>query len=164
MALLEVLVYPNPALRVVAEKVTGFDDKLRKLISDMWETMYLSKGVGLAAPQVGVPLRIVVIDWENNRYLLVNPQIVEEEGEERCEEGCLSFPGIYEEVTRPNKIRVIYQDETGLEHDEVIEGFLARVFLHEVDHLDARLLIDHLSPLKRTFLKKKMERKVKDLE
>jgi peptide deformylase len=164
MALLEVLVYPNPALRISAERVTEFDDKLKRLISDMWETMYFSKGVGLAAPQVGVPLRIVVIDWEGERRLLINPEILEEEGEERCEEGCLSFPGIYEEVSRPAKIRVTYQDENGEAHDDIVEGFLARVFSHEIDHLDAKLLIDYLSPLKRTFLKKKMERKARDQE
>jgi peptide deformylase len=162
MALLDVLVYPNPALRVTAENVTEFDGKLRKLLSDMLETMYFSKGVGLAAPQVGVPLRVVVIDWESNRYQLVNPRIIEEGGEEKAEEGCLSFPGIYEEITRPNKIRALYQDENGEAHDEVIEGFLARVFCHEIDHLDAKLMIDRLSGLKRAFIKKKMERKTKD--
>jgi peptide deformylase len=164
MALLEVLAYPHPALRIPAEPVTEFDDKLRKLISDMWETMYFSKGIGLAAPQVGVSLRVVVIDWEGERYPLVNPRIIEEEGEERCEEGCLSFPGIYEEISRPLRIRVQYQDEAGDEYDEVIDGFLARVFSHEIDHLDAKLMIDHLSPLKRTFLKKKMERKAREQE
>jgi peptide deformylase len=164
MALLEILVYPNPALRVTSEEVTEFDDKLKKLASDMLETMYLSKGIGLAAPQVGVPLRLVVIDWEGAKYLLVNPRIIEEDGEERCEEGCLSFPGIYEEITRPDKMRVIYQDENGAERDEIIEGFLARVFSHEIDHLDAKLIIDRLSTLKRTFIKKKMERKAKDSE
>jgi peptide deformylase len=162
MALLDVLVYPNPALRVTADSVAEFDDKLKKLLSDMLETMYFSKGVGLAAPQVGVPLRVVVIDWEGSRYQLVNPRIIEEEGEEKAEEGCLSFPGIYEEITRPSRIRVIYQDENGVERDEVIEGFLARVFCHEIDHLDAKLMIDRLSRLKRAFIKKKMERKTKD--
>ncbi|MDR1019896.1 MAG: peptide deformylase [Synergistaceae bacterium] len=161
MAILDVLVYPDPALRVVAEEVTVFDDKLKKLVSDMSETMYLSKGVGLAAPQVGVSMRLVVIDWEGARYALVNPRITEEEGMERAEEGCLSFPGIYEEIERPGKIRVAYQDEDGIPHDEAIEGFLARVFCHEIDHLDAKLMIDRLSRLKRTFIKKKMERKAK---
>jgi peptide deformylase len=161
MAILDVLVYPDPALRVVAEEVAVFDDRLRKLISDMWETMYLSKGVGLAAPQVGIPARIVVIDWEGSRFALVNPRITEEEGEERAEEGCLSFPGIYEEITRPNKIKVLYQDEYGCQHEEEKEGFLARVFCHEIDHLDAKLMIDRLSRLKRAFIKKKMERKAK---
>jgi peptide deformylase len=158
MAVLDVLVYPDPALRVMAEEVAEFDDKLRKLISDMWETMYLSKGIGLAAPQVGIPARVVVIDWEGNRHALVNPRITEAEGEERAEEGCLSFPGIFEEITRPNKIKVLYRDEDGIEHEDEIEGFLARVFCHEIDHLDAKLMIDRLSRLKRAFIKKKMER------
>ncbi|MDR3353469.1 MAG: peptide deformylase [Synergistaceae bacterium] len=161
MAVREVLVYPNQALRAGAEAVTSFDGRLKKLISDMWETMYFSKGVGLAAPQIGVPLKVVVIDWEENKYLLINPVILEQDGEERLEEGCLSFPGIYEEVTRPNKVRVTWQDENGASRDEVMEGFIARVFSHEIDHLSAKLLIDHLSPLKRRFLKKKMERKNK---
>lgn len=161
MAILDILTYPDPLLRAEAACVTDFDDTLKKLIADMWETMYVANGVGLAAPQVGVSLRVVVIDWDGNKYALINPEIVREEGEERCEEGCLSFPGIYEEVTRPNTIRVVYKDENGVEHDEIIEGFLARVFSHEIDHLKSTLLIDHLSPLKRTFLKKKMERKAK---
>jgi len=162
MAVLEVLVYPNPALRATTRAVTEFDDALKKLVSDMWETMYLSNGVGLAAPQVGEPLRLVVIDWDGNRYVLANPEIVEAEGAVKCDEGCLSFPGIYEEVLRPDKIRVRYRDEHGEEHDETIEGFLARVFAHEIDHLNGKLLIDHLSPLKRTFLKKKMSRKARE--
>ncbi|MDR3321777.1 MAG: peptide deformylase [Synergistaceae bacterium] len=164
MALLEVLAYPHPALRIPAGSVTEFDDKLRRLITDMWETMYFSKGIGLAAPQVGVSLRVVVIDWEGERYSLVNPRILEEEGDERYEEGCLSFPGIYEEISRPERIRVKYQSEGGEEHDDAIDGFLARVFSHEIDHLDAKLMIDYLSPLKRTFLKKKMERKAREPE
>ena len=162
MAVLDILVFPNAALRAETRAVEAFDDELKKMIADMKETMYLANGVGLAAPQVGDDRRLIVIDWQENKYVLINPEILESEGEERCEEGCLSFPGIYEQVTRPNRIRLTYQDEDGVQHDEVIEGFLARVFAHEVDHLNARLLIDHLSPLKRTFLRKKMERKAKE--
>lgn len=162
MAVLDILVFPNAALRVETRAVEAFDDELKKMIADMKETMYLASGVGLAAPQVGDDRRLIVIDWQENKYVLINPEILEAEGEERCEEGCLSFPGIYEQVTRPDKIRVRYQDEEGVWHDEVIEGFLARVFSHEIDHLGAKLLIDHLSPLKRTFLRKKMERKAKE--
>lgn len=161
MAVMEVLVYPDPLLREPAKDVCDFDDKLRKLVNDMMETMYFSKGVGLAAPQVGIPKKLVVIDWNGNRYVLANPRIVEAEGEDRRDEGCLSFPGIYEEISRPEKIRVLYKDENGEEHDEVVEGFLARVFSHEIDHLEAKLMIDHLSALKRTFLRKKMERRAK---
>lgn len=161
MAVLDVIVYPNHALRNETSEVSEFDEDLKKLANDMRETMYLSNGVGLAAPQVGIPKKLVVIDWDGNRYTLINPCILESEGEDRRAEGCLSFPGIYEDVTRPEKIRVTYRDEDGEEHDEVIEGFLARVFAHEIDHLESKLLIDHLSPLKRTFLRKKMERKAK---
>jgi peptide deformylase len=161
MAVLEVLVYPNPALRQETVSVERFDGKFKKLISDMRETMYAANGIGLAAPQVGIPQKIVVIDWNGSGYVLVNPRITEQEGEDRREEGCLSFPGIYEDVTRPEKIRVVYQDENGDERDEVIEGFLARVFAHEIDHLESKLMIDRLSPLKRTFLRKKMERRAK---
>ncbi len=161
MAVLEVLVYPNAVLRQETTRVTEFDDKLRKLINDMRETMYVAHGVAIAAPQVGILKKLVVVDWEGNQYVLVNPRITWQEGEQRREEGCLSFPGIYEEVTRPERIRVLYQDEDGEEHDEMIEGFLARVFSHEIDHLESKLIIDHLSPLKRTFLRKKMERKAK---
>jgi peptide deformylase len=161
MAVLEVLIYPNPALRQETVCVEQFDGKFKKLISDMRETMYAASGIGLAAPQVGIPQKIVVIDWDGNSYVLVNPRIAEQEGEDRREEGCLSFPGIYEEVTRPEKIRVVYLDENGDERDEVIEGFLARVFAHEIDHLESKLMIDRLSPLKRMFLRKKMERQAK---
>jgi len=161
MAILDILNYPDPVLRAKTEPVTEFDAKLKRLIADMWETMYFANGVGLAAPQVGVPARIIVLEWEEHKYVLINPEILEEEGCERCEEGCLSFPGIFEEVDRPTKIRVRYRDEDGAEHDEVKEGFLARVFAHEIDHLRGKLLIDYLSPLKRAFLKKKMARKAK---
>lgn len=161
MAILSILTYPDPILRAETKPVTEFDAKLKRLVADMWETMYFANGVGLAAPQVGVPIKLIVLDWDGNKYVLINPEIVEEEGGELCDEGCLSFPDIYEPVTRPNKIRVRYQDENGCARDEEIEGFLARVFAHEIDHLHARLLIDHLSPLKRTFLRKKMERRMK---
>lgn len=161
MAILDVLVYPDPKLREETVRVETFDADLRRLISDMRETMYAAKGVGLAAPQVGVNKRVAVIEWEDARFALVNPVIVEQEGEERRDEGCLSFPGIYEDVTRPTKVRAIYQDEEGVEHDVTVEGFLARIFSHEIDHLDQRLLIDNLSPMKRAFLKKKMGRKAK---
>jgi peptide deformylase len=159
MAVLNVLEYPDPALREIASEVSEFGDALKKLVTDMWETMYLSKGVGLAAPQVGRPVKLFVADWEGNRRVVANPSIVETEGAERVDEGCLSFPGIYEEVTRPSKIRIIYRDENGEHHDETAEGYLARVFAHETDHLNGRLLIDNLSALKRAFIRKKMSKK-----
>ncbi|MDR1482487.1 MAG: peptide deformylase [Synergistaceae bacterium] len=158
MAVLDVLIYPNSALRVEASEIIDWDGGLKKLITDMWETMYTSKGVGLAAPQVGVSKRLIVIEYEGERHVVINPRIIEEEGFERADEGCLSFPGIYESVERPAKIHVIYRDETGSQRDEVIDGFLARVFAHEIDHLSGRLFIDRLSPLKKSFIRQKMER------
>ncbi|MDR1580251.1 MAG: peptide deformylase [Synergistaceae bacterium] len=162
MAVLNVLEYPDPALRVDASEVSEFGDELKKLVADLWETMYLSKGVGLAAPQVGRPVRLFVADWEGNRRVVANPSIIEIEGTERVDEGCLSFPGIYEEVTRPARIRIIYRDENGERRDETAEGYLARVFAHETDHLNGRLLIDNLSALKRAFIRKKMSRKSRE--
>ena len=162
MAVLDILTYPDPVLREKTEKVTSLDFKLLKLIADMKDTMHFSNGIGLAAPQVGHAIKLVVMDWEEHRYVLINPEILEAEGEEIYEEGCLSFPGVFENVTRPDKIRVRYIDEEWNECEEVIEGFLARIFCHEVDHLNSKLLIDHLSPLKRTFLKKRMDRKSKE--
>ena len=161
MAILDVMVFPNPALREPAGEVTKFDDDLKRLVSDMWETMYLSKGVGLAAPQIGYPLKLFVSDWEGEKRVVINPEIVETEGTEAKEEGCLSFPGIYEEVKRPLRIRIRYQDESGEFHDDTVEGHLARIYSHETDHLKGKLLIDYLSALKRTFLRKKMGRKAR---
>ena len=161
MAILDVLFFPNPALREPTVEVTEFDDDLRRLVTDMWETMYLSKGVGLAAPQVGCPLRLFVSDWEGNKRVIINPAIVETEGAEVKDEGCLSFPGIYEDVKRPSRVRIRFQDERGEFHDETAEGHLARVYSHEIDHLTGKLLIDHLSALKRTFLRKKMSKKAR---
>jgi len=158
MAILDVLVFPNPALREPTSEVTKFDDDLKRLLSDMWETMYLSKGVGLAAPQIGHPLKLFVSDWEGNKRVIINPEIVEAEGVEAKDEGCLSFPGIYEEIKRPSRIRIRYRDESGELHDDIVEGYLARVYSHETDHLKGKLLIDHLSALKRTFLRKKMSK------
>jgi peptide deformylase len=161
MAILDILVYPNPALREPASEVTEFGRELKKLVTDMCETMYASKGVGLAAPQIGVPLRLFVADWEGDRHVIINPDITEPEGDERADEGCLSFPGIYEEVARPNRIRIRYLDEDGGSHDEVVEGFLARVYVHETDHLNGKLFIDGMSVLKRSFIRKKMSKKAR---
>lgn len=161
MSILDVKVYPDPVLRETSQDVDLFDDELRRLIADMRETMLASNGVGLAAPQVGVLKKIAVIEWEKERHALINPKIIEAEGTNRRDEGCLSFPGVYEDVERPERVRVAYQDEHG-EHREIeAEGFLARIFAHEIDHLGGKLLIDQLSPLKRTFIRKKMARKAK---
>ena len=159
MALRTICVYPNPVLREETEEVTVFDDELKTLVPDMWETMYANDGIGLAAPQVGVSKKVIVIDYKDDKYVLVNPVILSEEGEVTGEEGCLSFPGIYEKVVSPEKMTETYKDENGEEITRELEGFIASVFPHEIDHLKGRLLIDRVSPLKRQFMKKKIARR-----
>ena len=160
MAIMEVRTYPDPVLRIPTTPVTDFGESLEKLIEDMRDTMSAYNGVGLAAPQVGVSLQIAVISWEEHDYVLVNPRLTLPEGGEtlRQEEGCLSFPDIFVEVTRPSVVEVDYHDEKGVLSHLRAEGFLARIVCHELEHLDATLLIDNVTPLKRAFLKKKMAR------
>lgn len=161
MAILKVLTFPNTSLRAETQPVTVFDDKLKRLASDMRETMLAHKGVGLAAPQIGIDKKLIVVEWEEHRFTMANPEIIAQEGSVSADEGCLSFPGIYESVSRPSIVTVSYQDENGEPREITGEGFLARIFAHEIDHLGGRLLIDNLSPLKRTFLRKKMERRAR---
>ncbi|NLH95168.1 MAG: peptide deformylase [Synergistaceae bacterium] len=156
MSLLKVLVYPDPALREPAREVERFDPELENFIRDLWETMLAYDGVGLAATQVGRNLRACVISWKEHRLILVNPRITAAEGEQVGEEGCLSFPGIFEKIRRPLKVRVEAVDAAGKPFSLEAEGFLARALCHEIDHLDGRLLIDHLSPLKREIVRKKL--------
>lgn len=158
MSIREIYKYPNEKLREETKTVEKFDEKLSSLIDDMWETMYSSDGVGLAAPQIGVAKKVVIIDYEGQKYTLINPVILEKEGSCTHEEGCLSFPGIYVSVDSPEKIKARYQDKNGDFHTEDIDGFLACIFSHEIDHLSGRLLIDRVSPLKRQFLKKRIAR------
>jgi len=151
MALLPILHYPDPRLHKVAAPVVRVDDKIRRLIKDMAETMYAAPGIGLAATQVDVHQRIIVIDISETRdqlQVLINPEIISAEGEEECEEGCLSVPGIYEKVTRAAKIVVSALDETG--HPTTIEadGLLAVCIQHEMDHLIGRVFVERLSRLK----------------
>ncbi len=162
MAVLELRVYPDDVLRDPTEKVTRFDDAFRQLVEDMRETMKANKGVGLAAPQVGVPLCLLVMEWKEQAFVMANPRIVDEEGAVLGEEGCLSFPDIYENVSRPERVRIFYQDEFGNEKEISAEDYLARVCCHEIDHLNGRLMIDHLSPIKRAFIKKKMQKRRKE--
>ena len=156
MSVRNVCKYPDPILREPTEEVNDFGHDLRSLVKDMWDTMYAADGIGLAAPQVGVSKKVIVIDYHDDKYVLVNPEILEKEGSQNVEEGCLSFPGIYEHVDAPEKIRVAYSDEKGQKHEKTADGFLACVFSHEIDHLYGRLLIDRVSPLKRQFIKKKI--------
>lgn len=162
MAIRPIRLYGDPALREKAAEVTSFDETVRQLAEDLRETMAAYRGVGLAATQVGVSQRILVVgvpvdDAEPIELCLVNPTILSRSGSEVGEEGCLSIPGVYEEVSRSLKIRVRAADENGRESEIDAEGYLARAIQHEIDHLDGVLFIDRLSPLKRQFLRRTLE-------
>ncbi len=164
MTKLKLYEYPHPILKKKAEKVVEVNDDLRKLLDDMLETMYASNGCGLAAPQIGLSKRIVVIDIagegkEPNPLYMVNPEIIwSSEEKEISEEGCLSVPGQRAEVERPAVVRIRYLDYDGKEQEMLAEEFLAVAAQHEIDHLDGVLYIDHLSRLKRQMLLKKLEK------
>ena len=170
--ILPIYVYGQPVLRKVAEDIELDYPNLKELIDNMFETMDKADGVGLAAPQIGLPIRVVVInldvlaedfpEYKGFRKAYVNAHILEVGGEEvLMDEGCLSLPGIHETVKRGNKIRVQYLDENLEAHDEVVEGYLARVMQHEFDHLEGKMFIDHLSPLRRQMLKGKLNAMLK---
>lgn len=165
--ILPVYVYGQPVLRKVAEDITPDYPQLKELIADMFETMYKADGVGLAAPQIGLSIRVVVIDldvlsddkpeYKDFHKAYINAHILNISGdEESIEEGCLSLPGIHESVKRKNMIRVKYMDENFVEHDEIVEGYLARVMQHEFDHLEGKMFIDHISPLRKQMIKNKL--------
>ena len=170
--ILPVYVYGQPVLRKVAEDIASDYPNLKELIQNMFETMHHADGVGLAAPQIGLSIRVVTIDldvlsddfpeYKDFRKAYINAHILEVSGEEvSMEEGCLSLPGIHESVKRGNKIRVKYLDEDLVEHDEIVEGYLARVMQHEFDHLDGKMFIDHLSPLRKQMIKGKLNAMLK---
>lgn len=151
MALLPILHYPDPRLHKVAAPVKRVDDKIRKLIKDMADTMYAAPGIGLAATQVDVHQRIIVIDITETRdqlQVFINPEIISTEGEAECEEGCLSVPGIFEKVTRAAKVTVSALDEQGKERQLEADGLLAVCIQHEMDHLIGRVFVEKLSRLK----------------
>jgi peptide deformylase len=151
MALLPILHYPDPRLHKVAAPVKRVDDKIRKLIKDMADTMYAAPGIGLAATQVDVHLRLIVIDTSETRdqlQVFINPEIISAEGEAECEEGCLSVPGIFEKVTRAAKVTVSALDEQGDRRQLEAEGLLAVCIQHEMDHLVGRVFVEKLSRLK----------------
>ena len=166
--ILPIYTYGMPVLRKEAEDITPDYPELKQLIADMFETMYRSDGVGLAAPQIGKPIRLVVITLDvlkddypeyagfNKAY--INPHILEYDDTETksMEEGCLSVPGIHEPVRRPTRIRVKYMDEDFQEHDEWVEGYLARVMQHEFDHHDGHLFVDRLAPLRKQMVRSKL--------
>ncbi len=159
MAILDILHFPDPRLRTKAKPVEQVDDKLRALVDDMFETMYEAPGIGLAATQINYHRRVIDISEERNEPLcLINPEIVEKEGVEEMDEGCLSVPGIYEKVSRADKVRVRALDRNGDPFELDAEGVLAVCIQHELDHLDGKLFIDYLSNLKRQRIRKKLEK------
>lgn len=165
------MIYPivkfgDSVLETQAAKVTAFDDELKKLIEDMFESMYAAHGVGLAAPQIGIGKRIAVIDVTfkekpDAKLVLINPEIIHTEGRQTQEEGCLSIPEFRESVTRPKRVTVRAQDATGKVFEHTGEDLLARAFCHETDHLNGKLYISHISALKRDLIKRKIRKLVK---
>jgi len=163
MAILEIKKYPDPILRQKAVEVKDLNGSLQKLIDDMVETMYKAPGVGLAAPQVGKSLRVLVADISTKEQgypliILINPEIVEAEGKIDSEEGCLSVPDYYTTIKRHKKVLVKGLDRNGKPLEIEADGLLARVLQHEIDHLNGILFIDHLSPIKKEFFKKRYKR------
>jgi len=161
VAILEIRKYPDPILRAKNKKVTVFDDSLKKIIDDMFETMYANDGLGLAAPQVGINLMIAVVDHEGKKFILINPVITEASGQQIGEEGCLSFPEIFEEIKRPETVKVEACNEKGERYVIEASGMLARALCHEIDHLYGRLIIDMVSPFKRSLIQKKLKQRSK---
>jgi peptide deformylase len=168
MATLEILKYPNPILKKKTRTILKIDSAVRQLIQDMAETMYAAPGVGLAAPQVGCPLRLAVVDvtpvdHPKNLVVLINPEVIEAEGECSWEEGCLSIPEYTQEVKRKKRIVVRYQDLEGEKREIVGDDNLLSIALqHEIDHLDGILFIDRISRLKRSLFRKRLEKESKE--
>lgn len=161
MSILTILEFPDERLRKKAEKVQAVDDSIRKLVDDMFETMYESRGVGLAATQVNVHRRVIVMDIseeKNEPLCLINPEIVEKDGVEESEEGCLSVPGFFEKVRRAEHVRVRALNLDGQSFELEARDLLGVCIQHEMDHLDGKLFVDYLSPLKRQRIKKKLEK------
>lgn len=159
MSILSVLEFPDPRLRTVAKAVTKVDAQVKGLVDDMYETMYEEHGVGLAATQVDIHQRIIVIDTsedKKNPLCLINPELIEQSGEEESDEGCLSVPGVFEPVKRAEQIKVKALDQQGQSFELEADGLLAICIQHEMDHLLGKLFVDYLSPLKRQRIKKKM--------
>jgi peptide deformylase len=161
-----IVLYGDPVLEKPAEPVTEFDEELKKLIDDMFESMYAAHGVGLAAPQIGIGKRIAVIDTTfkedpKAKLVLVNPEIIRREGRQTGQEGCLSLPEFRENVARANVVTVRAQDVEGKWFEKTGDDLLARAFLHEIDHLNGRLFISHVSGLKRDLIKRKIKKLVR---
>ena len=164
MTQLTILEFPDPRLKTVANDVEDFDDDLKKLVEDMTETMYSAHGIGLAATQVNVHKRLLVLDVSENQdqpRVYINPQILSQSGDQVHEEGCLSVPGIYASVMRAENITVRAMDTGGVIFEEQLEGLHSVCVQHEMDHLIGRLFVDYLSPLKRNMVRKKLEKQRK---
>ena len=167
--ILPIYTYGQPVLRKVAQDIDKNYPELKELIANMWETLANSEGIGLAAPQIGLPIRVVVIDldplkedfpeYDGFKKVYINAHIEEYDDSETesSSEGCLSLPAIHENVKRPTRIRVTYQDEDFTEHDEWVEGYLARVMQHEFDHLEGKMFIDRITPLRKQLIKAKLK-------
>jgi len=161
MAKLDILEFPDPRLRLEAKPVEAFDVALKRLADDMLETMYAAPGIGLAATQVNEQKRMLVIDVSESHdapMVLVNPELLDARGKEVCQEGCLSFPGVYADVERKEWVRVKAQDVTGKPLEVETDGLLAVCIQHEMDHLVGKVFVDYLSPLKRSLLLRKLEK------
>lgn len=170
--ILPIYLYGQPVLRKVTRDISPDYPNLKELIENMFETMYHADGIGLAAPQVGLDIRLLVIDlspcaetdpaFDGFKKVMINARILEVSGEEEAvEEGCLSLPGIHERVPRKNYLHIKYMDENFVEHDEEYEGFFARVIQHELDHLEGKMFIDHISGIRRQMIKAKLNNLVK---
>ena len=167
MSIRAIVKFGDPVLHAPAAPVDRIDDSTRSLLDDMIATMYAAPGIGLAAPQIGVPLRLIVIDLsvgeDPSRVIrLVNPEFVEREGEQKHEEGCLSVPGYSGSPTRPDRVVVRGLDPEGRERVYTATELLARAFCHEIDHLDGLLFVDRLSPLKRDLMRRKLRKRARD--
>lgn len=170
--ILPIYIYGQPVLRKVSQDIPSDFQNLKQLIDDMFQTLTESDGVGLAAPQVGKDIRVVVIDltvlaedipeYADFKRAYINAHIIETDGEKKSmEEGCLSIPGVHENVTRPTRVHVKYLDEDMQPHDEWVEGYLARVMQHEFDHLDATMFVDRLTPLRKQLINGKLKQLLK---
>jgi peptide deformylase len=161
MAIRTILHFPDPRLRTVAKPVAEVNDSIKNLVNDMAETMYDAPGIGLAATQINVHQRIIVIDItqeKNDLRVFINPEILETRGKEEMEEGCLSVPGIYETVSRADWVRVQAQDQNGKKFELETDGLLAVCIQHEIDHLDGKVFVDYLSRMKQQRIQKKLEK------
>lgn len=161
MSILEILHFPDPRLRQKAIPVARVTDEIRQVVDNMFETMYAAPGIGLAAVQVNILKQIIVIDISEDKkqpLCLINPEILEKRGEEKMEEGCLSVPGIFEKVTRAEAITVRYLDRDGNTVEKDYDGLLSVCIQHEMDHLEGKLFVDYLSEMKRSRIRKKLEK------